>query len=127
MGGGARILVVDDEPSIRALVARVLRREEYNVAEAGDGSEALEKLRAAPYDLVVLDLMMPVMSGFDVVRYLERHDDAGAPCVVVMSAAAEPALSQARSPRVHALIRKPFDLPVLVAAVEECAREHTRG
>lgn len=123
MGGGATILVVDDDASIRALVARVLRRAKYDVSEAGDGHEALEKLRAAPYDVMVLDLMMPVMSGFEVVRYLECHDDAGTPCVVIMSAAAQPAIEQARSPRVHALIRKPFDLFVLLAAVDECTRE----
>lgn len=120
------ILVVDDRAAIRALIVRVLRRAQYDVAEAADGREALEKLRAARYDLVVLDLMMPVMDGHDFVRYLERHDDAGAPCVVIMSAAAEPVLSRVQSPRVHALIDR-FDLPALVAAVDQCTREHARG
>ena len=118
------ILVVDDDAAIRELVARVLRRAKYDVAEAGDGSEALDKLRAAPYDLVVLDLMMPVMSGYDVVHYLEQNTDAGVPCVVVMSAVAEPALGHVPSPRVHALLRKPFNLPALIDAVEECTSEH---
>jgi CheY-like chemotaxis protein len=127
MAGRATILVVDDDPSIRSIVARILRREEYEVGEASDGREALEKMRAGAYDAVVLDLMMPVMDGFEVVHYLERHEDAGTPCVIIMSAAVERSLQTAESPRVHALVRKPFELPTLVAAVENCTSRHGKG
>ena len=118
------VLVVDDDDAIRNLVVRVLQRERYDTAEAAHGGEALERLRERPFATVVLDLMMPVMSGFEVIRYLETHDDAGAPCVIVVSAAAGRDLQQAESSCVHAVLRKPFDLPDLVAAVRECSSKH---
>lgn len=121
------ILVVDDDAAIRALMKRVLQRAEYEVTEAANGVEALAKLRAQSFGAVILDLMMPVMSGFDVVRYLDTHDDAGAPCVLVVSAASDHDIHSVRSPRVHAVLRKPFDLPDLLEAVEHCVRkDHQR-
>ncbi|HEX6100808.1 MAG TPA: response regulator [Thermoanaerobaculia bacterium] len=120
------VLVVDDDETIRNLVVRVLRREQYETAEAGDGAEALERLRERPFAAMVLDLMMPVMTGIEVIRYLETHDDAGAPCVIVVSAAAHRELQQVRSDSVHAVLRKPFELPALIAAVRECSRQCDR-
>src|SRR5207302_7109131 len=60
-----RILVVDDEQAIVDAVAYALRREGFDVETASDGREALEAARAAPYDVLVLDLMLPGMSGLD--------------------------------------------------------------
>jgi CheY-like chemotaxis protein len=120
------VLVVDDDEAIRNLVVRVLRREQYQTAEAVHGREALERLREKPFAAMVLDLMMPVMTGIEVIRYLETHDDAGAPCVIVVTAASERDLLQVRSPSVHAVLRKPFDLTALIAAVRDCHRGHPR-
>lgn len=117
------VLVVDDDDAIRTLISRVLLRADYDVAQAGNGSEALVKLRARRFQTVVLDLMMPVMSGFEVVEYLRTNGDAGAPCIVVVSAAGERDLQSITSPLVRSVLRKPFDLPELLAAVEKCARE----
>jgi CheY-like chemotaxis protein len=116
------VLVVDDDDAIRTLITRVLLRAHYEVAQAGNGSEALSKLRERPYQTMILDLMMPVMSGFEVVEYLRVHDDAGAPCIVVVSAAGERDLQSITSPLVRSVLRKPFDLPELLAAVEKCTR-----
>lgn len=117
------VLVVDDDDAIRTLISRVLLRADFDVAQAGNGSEALAKLRARRFQTVVLDLMMPVMSGFEVVEYLRTNDDAGAPCIVVVSAAGERDLQSIDSPLVRSVLRKPFDLPELLAAVEKCARD----
>lgn len=114
------VLVVDDDDAIRVLVSRVLRREQFETGEASNGQQALEQLRTARYGTIVLDLMMPIMNGVEVVRYLDQTDDLGDPCVIVMSAASERHLTEVASPRVHAVIRKPFDLPELVAAVRKC-------
>ena len=116
------VLVVDDDEAIRNLVVRVLRREQYETAEAVHGGEALDRLRERPFAAVVLDLMMPVMTGIEVIRYLETHDDAGAPCVIVMTAAGERELRQVQSASVHAVLRKPFDVAALIAAVRDCRR-----
>lgn len=118
------VLVVDDDDAIRSLVVRVLRREQYETAEAAHGGQALERLRERPFAAMILDLMMPVMNGIEVIRYLETHDDAGAPCVIVVSAAAERELQQIQSASVHAVLRKPFELPALIAAVRDCSRRH---
>lgn len=114
------VLVVDDDEAIRNLVVRVLRREQYETAEAVHGGEALDRLRERPFAAMILDLMMPVMTGIEVIRYLETHDDAGAPCVIVVTAASERELQQVKSASVHAVLRKPFDLPALIAAVRSC-------
>jgi CheY-like chemotaxis protein len=115
------VLVVDDDESIRNMVVRVLRRECYETAEAADGGEALDRLRERPFAAMVLDLMMPIMTGIQVIQYLETHDDVGAPCVIVITAAGERELRQIQSPSVHAVLRKPFELRTLIAAVRDCS------
>lgn len=116
------VLVVDDDDAIRTLISRVLLRADFDVAQAGNGSEALAKLRSRRFQTVVLDLMMPVMSGFEVVEYLRTNDDAGAPRIVIVSAAGERDLHSITSPLVRSVLRKPFDLPELLAAVEKCSQ-----
>jgi CheY-like chemotaxis protein len=116
------VLVVDDDDAIRDLVVRVLRRERYETAEAVHGGEALERLRERTFAAMVLDLMMPVMTGIEVIRYLETHDDAGTPCVIVVTAASDRELRQVHSDSVHAVLRKPFEVPALIAAVRDCSR-----
>src|SRR2546428_13696378 len=65
-----RILVVDDDPSVRGMLARVLVGESYLVWSAGNGAEALEIAAGVPIDLVLLDLNMPVKSGWDTLERL---------------------------------------------------------
>ena len=67
------ILVVDDDPGIRLFLVTLLRRRGFRLLEARDGNEALEAMRAGSADLVILDLMMPDVSGWDVLR--ERAAD----------------------------------------------------
>jgi CheY-like chemotaxis protein len=79
-----RVLVVDDERDVRTLVCHILADQGYEVDSAVDGREALEKIRASAPDLVVLDLMMPEVDGWHVLR--ELKGTVGAPRVVVLSA-----------------------------------------
>jgi DNA-binding response OmpR family regulator len=79
----ARILIVDDDPTVADVVARYLRRDGHDVACAGDGPTALASAHANPPDLVVLDLMLPGMSGLDVCRRLR---DAGPVAIVMLTA-----------------------------------------
>jgi two-component system, OmpR family, response regulator len=69
-----RLLVVEDEPKLAALVARGLREEGYAVDVAGRGEDALWMAHAAPYDAILLDVMLPGTDGFDVCRRLRRED-----------------------------------------------------
>jgi CheY-like chemotaxis protein len=72
-----RILVVDDEPDLRYILRRVFERAGHEVAEAGNGATALEAAHRSPPDLVVTDMMMPVMGGVELIRRL-RGDPATA-------------------------------------------------
>ena len=68
-----RILIVEDEPRLRALVERNLRREGYEVDATGDGAEGFERARTGDYDLVLLDVMLPTMSGLEISMRLRRQ------------------------------------------------------
>ncbi|MNC33239.1 Alkaline phosphatase synthesis transcriptional regulatory protein PhoP [compost metagenome] len=72
-----KVLVVDDEQSISSAIAYALRREGYEVDTAGDGEEALSKVLTFHPNVLVLDVMMPKLSGYDVCRRLENRDDIG--------------------------------------------------
>lgn len=70
-----KILVVEDEPSIREVICLYLKRAGYLVIEAGDGQEALDSLESNPPDLVVLDLMLPNIDGFEITKHLRAKGD----------------------------------------------------
>src|ERR1041384_3299508 len=84
-----RILVVDDEPDITALVAYHLARGGYRVSTAGTGQEALKAAREERPDVVVLDLMLPGVSGYEVLRELRRHPDTADVGVILLTARRE--------------------------------------
>jgi two-component system response regulator MprA len=71
----ARILVVDDEPAVQTALSRALALERYEVAQAVDGREALERLGAAPFEVVILDISMPHIDGLEVCRRLRKGGD----------------------------------------------------
>ncbi|MDI6104792.1 response regulator [Actinoplanes sp. NEAU-A12] len=85
MGSVGRILVVDDEPDLRFILRRVFARAGHEVAEAGDGAAALASVRESPPDLVVTDMMMPVMSGVELIRALRADPVTTAIPVLVVS------------------------------------------
>jgi two-component system response regulator MprA len=75
MAEQARILVVDDEPAVQSALSRALSMEKYEVAQAADGQEALERLGADPYEAVILDIAMPRLDGLEVCRRLRQGGD----------------------------------------------------
>jgi two-component system, OmpR family, phosphate regulon response regulator PhoB len=80
------ILVVDDEPDISALVAYHLARESYRVRTAADGGEAIRSIEVEPPDLIVLDLMLPGMSGLEVLKEVRRRDETRNIPVILLTA-----------------------------------------
>jgi CheY-like chemotaxis protein len=113
-----RILVVEDDDAIRALLSTVLRRRGYAVDVARNGVEAVASFDGQAYLLVLLDLMMPRMSGYDVLEHLRRTPLPTRPTVIVLTAAYEPHLLDADL--VSAMMHKPFDIDLLVATVAGC-------
>lgn len=113
---GARILVVDDSAPNRSLLARRLQRQGYAAEEARSGLEALDRIAAENYDLVLLDLMMPIMDGFEVLARM-KQDRRMRTVPVVMISALDQIDSVVRAIEMGAedYLLKPFD-PVLLRA-----------
>ena len=121
MGSEGRVLVVDDEPAIRALVAKIVERAGLPVDSARDGAEAIEMLESNVYAVVVVDLMMPNVDGYALIDYL-KHRKGGKPAVIVVSAIESGGLRQLDGSMVHSIVRKPFDIDVLGDLISAAAR-----
>jgi CheY-like chemotaxis protein len=116
-----RVLVVEDERTIRLSIAGYLEDAGYVVVQAENGADALEKLQDATPDVIVLDLLMPVMGGRPFVAALRSNPRYGAVPVVLLSAAHDlPQAAEELQPR--ASLAKPVDLDVLLAVVDRVAR-----
>lgn len=122
--GGATILVVDDDPSIVGMLSARLSKRGFNVISASDGEAALEKMRAQRPALVVLDVMMPKMSGWEVARSM-RHDPELEQIKIVMLTAIGEGLSSMTAPLydVDAKIDKPFDFRELDETIDRLLDE----
>ncbi len=113
------ILVVDDEPPIRELVRDTLEIEGHDVAEAPDGPTALDIVAENPPDLMVLDIMMPGMSGLDVLRTLRRDRSGYDLPIILLTAAADDDTTWAGwTAGASVFLPKPFDPSHLVDWVE---------
>jgi CheY-like chemotaxis protein len=114
-----RVLVVDDEESIRILIQRLLSKHGFMVETASDGGVALDKLAQEKYDALVLDLMMPRVDGFTVLRQLiATNPDIVAKTVVATAYPKD--VTRRQLDEVCRVIIKPFDTLQLVDAVREC-------
>jgi phosphate regulon transcriptional regulator PhoB len=119
----SRVLIVEDEPDIRALVVHHLKREGYQVSAASSGEEALRQVQAAPPDLILLDLMMPAMDGLEVCRRL-RQDPATASLPIVMLTAKGDEIDRVLGLEIGAddYVVKPFSPKELLARVRAVLR-----
>lgn len=115
-----RVLVVDDDESIRLLIQRLLVKNGFAVETASDGAVALEKLSTDGYDAMVLDLMMPHIDGFTVLRQLIAEKPELVSKIIVATAYPKDVASRQLN-EVCRVIIKPFDTAELVQAVRECA------
>jgi CheY-like chemotaxis protein len=115
----ARILVVDDSPTIRKVVTSILEREGYETLSAGDGIEALQVLASNTFDLILVDFVMPRMNGFQFCRELKTMGNFSGTAVVLMSAKGDKIRGQflQQTGAIDA-ITKPFDARGLLAVVE---------
>ncbi|HLZ09103.1 MAG TPA: response regulator transcription factor [Chloroflexota bacterium] len=121
-----RILVVEDEAKISQIVAAYLRRDGYQVIQASDGREALELARSETPDLIVLDLMLPEISGWDVCRDLRRNPRT-ARVPIIMATAREDVSDRIVGLELGAddYVVKPYDAKELVARVHAVLRRVT--
>lgn len=110
-----RVLVVDDDPQVRHILAAALRQKALTIDEAADGREAIDLLRQHSYSVVLLDIMMPHVNGFAVLAAIDA-EALHAPIVLVVSGADRATLRGLDSERIHGIVRKPFE-PLEVANV----------
>jgi len=113
-----RVLIVDDDDAIRALLFTILRRRRFAVDGARNGIEALARLRSCVYSVMLLDLMMPMKSGWDVLEELKKLPADARPMVLVLTAGNEP--RDLDPSIVSGSIRKPFDVELLMSTVTAC-------
>jgi CheY-like chemotaxis protein len=119
-GEGKRILVVDDDLAIRVLLQAVLRRMNFSVELAEDGQKGLDKLRDTPYDLVLLDLMMPRVNGYEFIESVRNDPSLSKPHIIVFTAAGQRGVEKIPANSVCNAILKPFDLEKFLEMIGEC-------
>lgn len=120
VGKGGRVLVIEDEPNIIEALSFILSRDGWTVHTHADGLTALDRVRALPPDLIILDVMLPGKSGFDILRDL-RADPATAALPVLMLTARGQTRDRDMAERLGAtrFMTKPFSNAEVVAAVRE--------
>jgi chemosensory pili system protein ChpA (sensor histidine kinase/response regulator) len=112
------VMVVDDSLTVRRVTQRLLEREGYQVLLAKDGVDALEQLQQATPDLMLVDIEMPRMDGFDLTRNVRGGEKtAGIPIIMITSRTADKHRNYALDLGVNAYFGKPFQEPVLLAAI----------
>lgn len=116
---GRLALVVDDDDTIRKLVGKLLQMDHFTVESAADGAEALEKLHSAEFAVVVLDLMMPHVNGFEVLECLQREMPGVLKKVIILTALPSEAVP---SHPVFMVLSKPFEIHALLKSVRDCTR-----
>jgi DNA-binding response OmpR family regulator len=119
----ARILIAEDFREISDLMMRILARDGYEIDVVPDGSMAIEKLRTESYDAILLDFMMPVASGEDVLTWIAAHrPEIATACVIIVTAAARE-LKLFDKLRVYATLQKPFEIDDLRDTVRQCVSD----
>jgi DNA-binding response OmpR family regulator len=115
MASAARVLVVDDEHALRRLLRLYLEKEDYEVVEADDGLDALSALRRGAIDLALIDLMLPELDGFEVVRRVRTESDI--PIIVISARGEEAQRIAGLELGADDYVVKPFSAPEVVARV----------
>jgi excisionase family DNA binding protein len=124
-GGGfdrPRILIVDDEQTVRDLVAKTLTMADYDVDTAPDGPSALDRMRTTEYDLLITDLKMPGMDGLSVIREVRRRT-VELPIVIITGYSTEASAIEAINLGVSGYLTKPFRLPRVLAVAARALGE----
>ena len=119
------LLIVDDEARIRDLIRKYAAFEGYNVEEASNGMEAIEKCRQKNYDLIIMDVMMPVMNGFEAsraIRALDRPDAATVPILAMTAQASDECAQSCHQVGMNGRLVKPLDAKKLAKSIREAVQ-----
>lgn len=117
-----RALVCEDDQIIRQMVATILEREKFVVDMAQDGEEAIRKIEANRYQLLVIDLMMPKVSGYDVVKYLKENLPPSLKRIVITTASTS-ALTNPFPEEICKVLAKPFEMNEFITYARDCSED----
>lgn len=122
------LLVVDDNEMNRDLLGRRLQRQGYRVTMAVDGRQALEIIAQEPFDLVLLDIMLPVMNGYQVLEHL-KADQSLSHIPVIITTALDESDGKAKCMELGAedYLTKPFNPVILKSRIADCLERHHRA
>lgn len=113
-------MIVDDSPSIRDTIAFTLEPEGYSVTQAEHGQDGLSKLQTEVFDLVITDLNMPVMNGFDFIRGARKSaNGAGIPIIMLTTETKPEAKAEGKAAGATGWLNKPFDTVKLISVVRK--------
>ncbi len=116
---GPIVLIVDDDAGLRGYVRASLEAEGYTVREAGSAEEGLAALEEEPPDLILLDVMMPKMDGWEMLRRVQERHGVGAIPVIMFSGRVDEGASEAASLGAQGFVGKPFDPEQLVESTKQ--------
>lgn len=119
--GKLKVLVADDEPALRKLLKTNMELEGYETLEAANGAEVLESVKRDNPDIILLDIMMPVMDGWEVLTELAANPEYSQKVILVSAKASDDAQLQGWELGADEYITKPFDLDSLLERVREVA------
>ena len=119
-----RLLVVDDDRMTRMLIPALLAERHWEILQASDGAEAIEQVTAIEFDVIVLDLLMPNVNGFEVLDHLRaRHPHLLKRTIVLSGLAGQKSVADLSEDEIFKVMRKPFRMKDLVTIILLCAGE----
>jgi two-component system OmpR family response regulator len=119
MGETPKVLIADDEPALRSLLKTNLTFEGFETVTASNGQEALERIKEEAPDVVLLDVMMPVMDGWRVLEELSKNENRHTKVILVTAKASSEAQLQGWELGCDEYLTKPFDLDVMIERIVE--------
>ena len=121
-----KLLIVDDEELIRNVIKEYAKLENYEVDEAEDGDEAIEKALSKDYDVIVMDIMMPKINGLDAtrkIRALKRLDAKTIPIIAMSANAFVEDIMNSKLAGMNMHLAKPLDETKLIEALKQCKKD----
>ena len=115
------VLVVDDDQALRGFFTALLSKKGFTVDTASDGRVAYDQLSHHNYSVILVDLMMPEVNGFELIERMQRESPSLLDRVIVMTGASQRTIEKLDTSRVYGLIRKPFDIDEIVSSALACA------
>ena len=104
------------------MLAKVVERQDLDVDTARDGEEAIERIDEDGYSIIVLDLMMPRVDGYGVLKHMQQHHPDKLACTIIASAVPESEILKRFTMPVYRIHAKPFDMAKLIADIRECTK-----